>query len=92
MVGVTLIEKPQDVVLEFTSTRAPYHLSKPFIPELISQKTMKNGNVRISYLLYINNELIQQILSFGSDITVIKPKALREKVSTILKSALEKYE
>lgn len=92
MIGVTLINKPQVIELEFSSSRAPYYLSKPFIAEFVSQKTMKSGNIRVSHLLYLNNELIQQILSFGNDVTVIKPKALRKQISTILKSALEKYE
>ena len=41
---------------------------------------MKNGKVRITHNLIINNELIQQILSFGADIEVLSPEILRDKI------------
>jgi predicted DNA-binding transcriptional regulator YafY len=77
--------------LQFTSTRAPYYLSKPFIPKMEHQKTLKNGHVQIAHLLHINNELIQQILSFGDDVKVVKPISLQAQIKTILQYALQQY-
>lgn len=91
IIGVSPIGIPQKVVLEITATRAPYYLSKPFVNEFLLEKKLKNGNIRVSHLLYLNNELVQNILSFGQDIEVLKPTQLREQIKEILQNAFAKY-
>jgi len=76
----------QEVVIQATEHQAKYINSLPLHS---SHKPLPN--FQFSYLLTPNIELIQRILMMGSEVQVLKPDWLREKVKKILKDALEKY-
>jgi predicted DNA-binding transcriptional regulator YafY len=73
IVGVTDSDDRQteDVVLEFSSERLPYVLSKP----IHGSQKFKGGKVHLN--LKINREFKSLILSFGSDVKVIEPESLK---------------
>jgi predicted DNA-binding transcriptional regulator YafY len=84
MVGVSL---PQNIVvekieLEFSKQRAPYFTTKPFAP-IKEYKTLKNGNLKVTLSLIINNELIASILHYGADVKVKHPLHLQQKIKDI---------
>lgn len=91
--GVTVLkdEPVSNIVLKVTAQRYPYVQTKPFSAK---QKVLSHDNEHyvISFPMRINNELTAEILSFGSDIEVLKPLKLRDKVSAILKDASSRYE
>lgn len=90
--GVTVLcdEPLSNIVLKVTSNRYPYIQTKPFS---VKQKivTHNEEGYVISFPMRINNEFKASILSFGSDIEVLKPERLRQEISAILKKACEKY-
>lgn len=89
MVGVTRTsDNVERVVLKFYNGREAYFKTKPFIPdyeEFFEEE--KSGQVWFDTI--INKELIQQILSFGSDVEVLEPEELRKILANHI-SVLEK--
>lgn len=78
MIGVTRSpqDMPEKIKLSFKKERAPYVVTKPVHPT--QQVTpLKNGSVRIELELIVNKELVQLMLSFGSDVNVLAPKSLK---------------
>ncbi|HBX62257.1 MAG TPA: WYL domain-containing protein, partial [Flavobacteriaceae bacterium] len=51
----------------------------------------KNDEVLIGLELFLTEDFISEILSMSRSVTIIEPKKLKEKVKTILKETLEKY-
>lgn len=90
--GVTVLsdEPLSNVVLKVTSNRYPYIQTKPFSVKQKIVKHDEDGYV-ISFPMRINNEFKASILSFGSDIEVLKPERLRQEISAILRKACGKY-
>ena len=70
---------PSDVQLEATSIAAKYLDSLPFH---VSQKVieMKNSSVVFQLKVNISEELIRAILSYGGEVKVLQPKALKDEV------------
>jgi predicted DNA-binding transcriptional regulator YafY len=58
-----------------------------------SQKLLKEGNNRDSFELnvIISEELKRTILSYGSQIEVLKPKSLRTSIQDIISEMVENY-
>ena len=92
LLGVTIPPnaKPEKIVLAFLPQRAKYFLTKPF--GLIEKtETLKNNNVQVTMSMIINQELVAAILQYGKDVSVIAPESLKNKISEILKEALNNY-
>lgn len=92
MVGVTRTSKNVErVVLKFYNGREDYFKTKPFIPdyEEFFDEDKKN---QVWFDTIINKELVQQILSFGKDVEIIKPKALRNSIKEIILETKIHYE
>jgi predicted DNA-binding transcriptional regulator YafY len=93
VIGVTVLSEAtiERVVLEFTSVRAPYVLTKPMhqSQKLLEQK--ENGEVVIELSVIPNNELHSLILSYGCDVKVISPTTLVEKVKDIVTQMQKSY-
>lgn len=89
IVGVSLgnPEEPvEKVLIRFDTDRWPYVESKPLHH---SQKNKGDNTIEIS--VRINNELITQILSFGSQAEVLAPLSLRQQIKEIHLAAIDKY-
>lgn len=91
VLGVTVGEgKPEEVVLSFSPFRGNYIKT---IPLHHSQKILKDDNkeLRISLQLIINPELKMQLLSYGEQVKVIKPKKLAEEMKDSAQKMLQLY-
>ena len=90
MVGVTReSETVERVVLKFYNGREAYFKTKPFIPdyeEFFDED--KSGQVWFDTI--INKELIQQILSFGSDVEVVEPPQLKQTIIKQVRAIIER--
>ncbi|MBR4176620.1 MAG: WYL domain-containing protein [Bacteroidales bacterium] len=92
MIGVTTDpnSKVEQIVLRIDARRYPYVETKPFSEK---QKIVnKNDNtVTITFPMHVNVELVSEILSFGSDIEVLEPLALRQKIAQQIELACNLY-
>lgn len=92
IVGVTIPggehKKVEHIVLKATPGRFPYIETKPIHS---SQKTIDKDECELSIDVIPNNELDQQLLSFGPDIEVKSPLWYREHIAEIIKRNFEKY-
>lgn len=88
LIGVTFSkDEAVDVRLRFSEHRFPYVQSKPLHP---SQRSHREDNT-IDIHVQLNKELVQRLLSFGSDVTVLEPIALREKIQTEIQKMAANY-
>lgn len=91
--GVTVLsdEPLSNIVIKVSSQRYPYVQTKPFSPKQKIVAHDDEGYV-ISFPMRINNEFKASILSFGSDIEVLKPDRLRQEIAEILNNACGRYQ
>jgi predicted DNA-binding transcriptional regulator YafY len=92
VLGVTVGEgKPEEVVLSFTPQQGNYIKT---IPLHHSQTILKDDKreLRISLNLVINHELKMQLLSYGEQVKVVKPKKLGEEMKASAERVVKLYE
>lgn len=78
VIGVTVENDAiEEVILEFTKERFPYVKSKPIHHTQRSYDDEK----RVIIKVIPNKELYQTLLSFGEDVKVIEPAAVRDKMA-----------
>lgn len=92
IIGVTKKDgqKPERAVFTVPAKRADYLITKPLHP---SQAIIANekGTVTFEISIIINKELISTLLSFGSDVVVVEPTALKAAVTKEHENALANY-
>ena len=81
----------QDIILRVEAKSVPYILSRPIHKLQKIDKHYRNGDIQIKIPLYINYELISNILSYQNTVEVLKPKELRQEIFEILKKGIDKY-
>ncbi|MBI1183435.1 WYL domain-containing protein [bacterium] len=83
-------EEPEEVLLQFELQQGYYILSRPIHPtqELVSQG---DNEIIVRLKLYISEDFIMEILSFGDRVEVQKPDSLRTEVVQRLMQAQKKY-
>ena len=90
--GITQVQgaEPQNVVLSFAPLPAQYILSQPLhhSQEIIEATGKK---VVIQMKLYITQELIMTILSYGENITVVAPEMLRNQIMEMIEKMKGQY-
>ena len=87
--GITQIdEEPIEVELEFKGTQAEYIKSQPLHS---SQKITKESPVVVKLKVTLTHELVEQILSYGANVKVIKPEKLKQLIIEKHKGALGQY-
>lgn len=64
------------VVLRFHNGREQYFKTKPFQPDY-DEFLEEDKNDQVWFETIINNELVQQILSYGRDVEVLEPERLK---------------
>lgn len=91
IVGVSfpLEGKVEKILLQFSSRRFPYVVSKPIHG---SQKTISPKEGLISLDVIPNRELESIILSFGDDVEVLAPASLRDAIALKIRNSNKKYE
>ena len=82
IIGVTNIanNSVEKILLQFSSQRRPYILSKKIHNSQTAIKTNTDGSILISLDLKQNFELEQFILGHGNHVTVLQPTSLRLKI------------
>lgn len=96
VVGVTKPDGAEPILVKLRIDRGeyPYIESKPIHTSQIIDSEHKEDKdyVYVSLYVYDNFELRSKILSYGSKVTVMEPKSLRDKLVHDLKKSLENYQ
>ena len=94
MIGVSVEpnQEPIDLKLKFSAKRIPYVITKPI--HGASQRLDKTDPERRTIILNLlpNNEMYQAILSFGSDVEVLGPIEVKEKMKEITTTMKNYYD
>lgn len=92
VVGVTKMEGQQveEVVLSVEPLSARYMLSKP-LHKSQEGRGIRDGRHIIALQVKQNRELINQLLAYGSGITVLQPEGLRQLMKEEISRMLEQY-
>lgn len=92
IIGVTKDEKEkiQDIVLLFNPGFANYIKTKPISP-FQKQKDMSDGSLEVRLKLIPNKELYSLLLSYGSEVKIIKPQQLIDRIKEEYVKALALY-
>ena len=69
-----------EIELEFDQNLAPYILTKPIHPTQSKVFLQENGNVRICIKVIPNYELERLILSFGEQVSVVRPLEFKGRI------------
>ncbi len=83
-------EKPEEVILSFDPFQGKYIKTLPMheTQEIITDNAEE---LRIKLKLFITHDLVMELLSFGNNLTVLKPSSLRKKIKQAHKEAYEQY-
>ncbi len=83
-------EKPTEVILSFDVFQGKYIKS---LPLHTTQEILKEDETElvVKLKLFITQDFIMEILSYGDCVQVIKPKSLAEHFKTVYKNALKLY-
>ncbi|NIG51993.1 WYL domain-containing protein [Chitinophaga sp. Cy-1792] len=90
-IGITVHDgEPEQVLLAFTPRQAKYIKSQPIHA---SQKVIKDSEkeCQIALNVVINHELIMTLLSYGSNVKVLKPASLTDKMKEEAGNMLANY-
>jgi predicted DNA-binding transcriptional regulator YafY len=90
VIGITIPMNAEAVQIKLKVNRssANYILSKPFLKNQVLETTNPDGSILIHFKAYINYELKQNILSYGSAIEVLEPIHLRQELFKIYSEAM----
>lgn len=92
IIGVSRREgEPQEVAVLVNETLLPYLETKPLHGSQKPAQKHNDGRYLIRYQLIPNYELEYQLLAFGEDLEVIKPKSLRRKMQSRIAATLKNY-
>lgn len=80
----------KDVVLKVEPRQAKYFRALPLHHS--QQETVNDGYSLFSYRLKLSDDFVQELLSYGPKVTVIKPTELRVIVTNSLRESLKNYE
>jgi predicted DNA-binding transcriptional regulator YafY len=81
---------PEKVIFKADNVAAKYILSQPFHSSL---KMVKEGKNKTTFemTVYISEELIREIMSYGGDIEVVEPQLLKDHIIQRIKAMVENY-
>jgi predicted DNA-binding transcriptional regulator YafY len=84
-------EKPQEITLSFDSVQGKYIKTLPLhhTQEILNDNT---DELKIKLNLCITHDFIMELLSFGDNVMVIKPKTLVNTIKTAHKAAFGQYD
>lgn len=88
-IGITAINgEPDEVVFKADNIAAKYIASQPFHA---SQEIVKEGKNKTTFRMtvFVSEELIRSFMSYGGEIEVVEPAALRDEIHTRAKAILE---
>lgn len=80
----------KEVILRVDARQAKYFRALPLHHS--QQETVSDGYSLFSYRLKLSEDFVQEILSHGPSVTVVRPAELRAIVTTSLRATLDNYE
>ncbi|RXE71361.1 WYL domain-containing protein [Muribaculaceae bacterium Isolate-002 (NCI)] len=80
----------KEVILRVDARQAKYFRALPLHHS--QQETVSDGYSLFSYRLKLSDDFVQEILSHGPSVTVVRPAELRAIVTTSLRATLDNYE
>lgn len=83
--------KIETILIKVENSQLPYILSKPIHNNQELVKKYKNGDAKIKLNLFVNYELISQLLGYGASIEVLEPQFLRDEIYNIVLKLNHKY-
>ncbi len=91
VIGPEKDRQPQDIELSFTPMQAKYIKTLPLhhTQEIL---TDNHEEVRISLKMHITYDFTMDILSYGPDVKVLKPKSLAKEIKSRQARAMERYD
>lgn len=94
IVGVTLngLQEPDTIEIWLDAKQAPYVLTKPLHHSQRVMQENEDGSVVLQLTILPNFELERLLLGFGSGLEVLKPEALRTRMTKHFSAALRRYE
>ncbi len=83
-------EEMEEINIMFSKNMSKFAQKYLFHPH---QKTTTNedGTCNVSFRSFLSPDLISEILKFGNDVKVIKPKKLKQEIINKLKKSLKQY-
>ena len=83
-------EKPAEIILSFEPFNGKYVKTLPLHH---TQQILRDNasELRISLQLYLTEDFIMELLSFGDSVKVIEPQELIDKLKSVYQKALKKY-
>ncbi|HRO41888.1 MAG TPA: WYL domain-containing protein [Flavipsychrobacter sp.] len=93
VIGVTVFPNQtlEEIELVFSPKINPYILTKPLHHSQEVLHHCDDGSLHVRCTLMINPEFISLLLSYGSDVQVLKPKCLADEIKKIAIALLEHY-
>jgi len=92
---VSFAEKPEEVILHFSPSRAKYLKTQPFHTQQLDKSRVINDShesgLTIRFDLIVNDELVMELARLGADVTVISHETLRQKIRNYHEKALKNY-
>jgi predicted DNA-binding transcriptional regulator YafY len=94
VLGVTVLadEEVQDIGMVFSPKMANYIRTRSLHHSQQCGKPLADGSLPVNYKLKINPELVSRILSYGPDVTVLKPQRLKDEIITAAKNLIANYD
>lgn len=80
----------KEVILRVDARQAKYFRALPLHHS--QQETVSDGYSLFNYRLKLSDDFVQEILSHGPSVTVVRPAELRAIVTTSLRATLDNYE
>lgn len=83
-------EEPQEIILSFTYDQGKYAKSLPLHEtQEILKDTAKELQIKLN--LFITHDLMMELLSFGNNLKVLKPKSLANRIKSEHQKAFKQY-
>lgn len=88
--GIFFEGKKEKVVLRFNEKISDYVREQVWFPgQTLTEET--NGEVTLSFFVTAFPEVVREVLSFGADVEVLEPPALREIIKDHIKKLSQEY-
>jgi predicted DNA-binding transcriptional regulator YafY len=90
--GITHLsdQEPEDVVLKFSAVQAPYIRSQP-LHHSQRIRDLGAGEIEVSLRVFVTQELVMTILSYGVGVKVLSPASLVERIQTTSEAMARQY-
>jgi predicted DNA-binding transcriptional regulator YafY len=89
--GVFRGEKVQEIVLEFSRDVGAFAAETLWHPTQTTE-SLTDGRTRLNISIALTPDFVNWVLSFGENVTVVKPESLKQKIYEIASALQKRYE